>query len=340
MRREELPSHHASASSGGPVLNVPAYCLYGEDWTQAIFGFFHIEALSVRNVPNKWRIALHRHPDFDQLSILFRGRCGFEHDGREFAADAPSCVHTPANVVHQFAYEPGSTGFVISVSSDFAAGLPSVEGAANTALLRLTTQRIVSLPSEKAVATTRSLIELLVDKAACVHRYRRDTLRYLFGALLLELDAAFADAPDEDNARTPSAAPDLFRRYRDLVLATIGAIGFADVHRQQAHTVEAFAAQLSSTPYALNAACQSVCGCPAREVVHTALLEQATRLLLYTDRPMKDISFLLGYSHASHFARFFKQRRGTTPEAFRSEVVDAMSCVREPQATRHQVGER
>jgi AraC family transcriptional regulator, transcriptional activator of pobA len=35
---------------------------------------------------------------------------------------------------------------------------------------------------------------------------------------------------------------------------------------------------------------------------------------------MKEISFLLGYSHASHFTRFFKQRRGTTPEVFRSKA--------------------
>ena len=49
------------------------------------------------------------------------------------------------------------------------------------------------------------------------------------------------------------------------------------------------------------------------------MLEQATRLLLYTTRPVKDISFLVGYSNASHFARFFKQRRGITPEAFRGK---------------------
>jgi AraC family transcriptional activator of pobA len=106
------------------------------------------------------------------------------------------------------------------------------------------------------------------------------------------------------------------------MLVTIGAIGFADASRLQAHTVETFAAKLSSTPYALNAACQSMCGCPARELIQTAVLEQATRLLLYTDRPVKEISFLLGYSHASHFARFFRQRRGSPPEAFRTRVAD------------------
>ena len=110
----------------------------------------------------------------------------------------------------------------------------------------------------------------------------------------------------------------LFRRYRDLVQATIGVIGFSDKPRLHTNTVEAFAARLSTTPYALNVACQNVCGCSARDLIHTAILEHATRLLLYTTLPMKEISFLLGYSHASHFTRFFKQRRGTTPETFRS----------------------
>jgi AraC-like DNA-binding protein len=64
-----------------------------------------------------------------------------------------------------------------------------------------------------------------------------------------------------------------------------------------------------------------VSGASARELIHAAVLEQATRLLLYSSKPVKEISFLLGYSHASHFARFFKQRRGTTPEIFRASFL-------------------
>jgi AraC family transcriptional activator of pobA len=317
MNQENSSDRHASAWTPESVLNVPAYFLYGEDWTQAVFGFFHVEKHSVRNVPNQWRIGLHRHPDFDQISVLFSGRCTFEHDGQEFAADAPSCVYTPANVVHQFAYEPGATGFIISVSPDFVAGLPSADGAANLAMLRLAARRIIRLPTAKSVEATRSLINLLHDNVTPMHRHRRDMLRYLFAALLLELDSALTSGSGEDSPSTSVGATNLFRRYRDLIQVTIGAIGFADQGRPQAHTVEGFATRLSSTPYALNAACQSVCGCPARELIQTALLEQATRLLLYTDRPVKEISFLLGYSHASHFARFFSQRRGSAPEAFR-----------------------
>jgi len=300
------------------TASVPTYVLYGEDRTGAIFGFFHIESLQVRTVPNKWRVGLHRHPDFDQLLILSSGRCTFEHDSQKTTVEAGSCVFTPANVVHQFSYEPGATGTIISVSSDFAAGLISLEGTAITVMLRLGAQRIVTLNSEEAIATIRDLTKLMFEKFSSRHPYRRDMLGCLFRALLLELGAAL-DAPNYGGSRTMNTAS-LFWRYRDVVQATIGAIGFSDKPRLQSNTVEAFAARLSTTPYALNVACQNICGCSARVLIHTAMLEQATRLLLYTTLPMKEISFLLGYSNGSHFTRFFKQRRGTTPETFRSNL--------------------
>ena len=160
------------------------------------------------------------------------------------------------------------------------------------------------------------LIDLTLDKFASRHPHRCDIVRYLFGGLLLELGAAL-EMPSHWDVRTVNAI-DLFRQFRDLIQETIGAIGFSDDPRSPSHTVESFASRLSTTAYALNVACQSVCGCSARDLIHTAILEQATRLLLYTTRPVKEISYLLGYSHASHFTRFFKQRLSVTPEIFRS----------------------
>jgi len=311
------------------VLNVPAYFLYGEGWSRSSFGFFHIEPLSVRNIPNKWQISLHRHPDFDQISVLFGGKCTFEHDGQKGAVVGPSCVYTPANVVHQFTYSPETTGSVLSFSPDFTTGISSVEGATNAAMLRLASARIISLQSQAQILAMQCLVDLLTEKVSSVHRNRRAALRYLFSCVLLELDASVADHPDSRDVQVVSTDADLFRRYRDLIQGMVGAIGFSGDSKPEAHTVEAFAMRLSTTPYALNVACQSVCGCPAREVIQNAILEQATRLLLYSSRPVKEISFLLGYSHASHFARFFKQRRGHSPEAFRN--ISARGAAPEPE---------
>jgi AraC family transcriptional activator of pobA len=297
------------------ITSAPSF-LHGEDRPGAIFGFFHIETLTERSNDEEQQRGLHRHPDFDQLLVLTASRCVFEHDGRTKEVEGPCCVYTPANVVHQFAYQPRATGVVISASSDFIAGLSSAEQAAITTMLRLGTQRIVNLRTDETITSMQGLIDLTLEKFASRHTHRCDIVRYLFGGLLLELGAAL-NVPARGDVRTLNAV-DLFRQYRDLIQATIGSIGFSTDPRSLPNTVESFAGRLSTTPYALNVACQTVCGCSARDVIHTAILEQAMRLLLYTTRPMKDISYLLGYSHASHFTRFFKQRLSVTPEIFRS----------------------
>jgi AraC family transcriptional regulator, transcriptional activator of pobA len=294
------------------ILSVPRL-RYGEERSGAIFGFFHIELITPRQVSEEREV--HRHPDFDQLRILFAGSGAFDHDGQHNEAIAPCCVYTPANVVHQFVYEDDAKGVIISASSDFIAGLSSAEQAAITTMFRLANQRIIPIIAKETVA---SIIEVMLERFTSRHAYRCDIVRYLFGGLLLELGAAL-DVPSDGGVRAVNAI-DLFRQYRDLIQATIGVIGFTDDSSLSANTVEFFAERLSTTPYALNVACQSMCACSARDLIHSAILEQATRLLLYTQRPVKNISFLLGYSHASHFVRFFKQRRGTTPEVFRSSA--------------------
>jgi len=200
-------------------------------------------------------------------------------------------------------------------------------------MLRLASARAISLQSQAQIVALLVLVDLPTEKASSAHRNRRAALRYLFSCVLLELDASVANHPDRSNLLVASTDADLFRRYRDLIHGMVGSIGFSDDSKPEAYTVEAFAMRLSTTPYALNLACQSVCGCPAREVIQNAILEQATRLLLYSTRPVKDISFLLGYSHASHFARFFKQRRGHSPEAFRKISAGAATPEPEPPAT-------
>ena len=207
------------------ILNAPSF-LYSEDRPGAIFGFFHVESLTARSNPEERQAGLHRHPDFDQLLILATGTCLFEHDGQKREVEAPCCVYTPANVVHQFSYGPDATGVVISVSSDFVAGLSSAEQSAITTMLRLGNQRVIKFRTDETTAAARALIDLTLEKFASRHPHRCDIVRYLFGGLLLELAAAL-DVPSHWDTRTVNAI-DIFRQYRDLIQETIGAIGFSD----------------------------------------------------------------------------------------------------------------
>jgi AraC family transcriptional activator of pobA len=306
------------------ALNVPAYYLYGENWTAESFGFFHIEPFAVRNIPNNWRIGLHRHPDFHQLSITFAGRCAFEHDGYAATEAEPCCVFTPANVVHQFTYEPGSVGYVISVSSDFVAGLTLDNGPVKSALARLSALRLIKLRDDATAERLRKLISLVAETFTADYGRSRETVRHLFGAFLLELNGMVASAApiDHHTARSTAGTADLFNRFRECLETELELTGRSGRPPDTAHTVESFAARLSTTTYALNAACKRALGRSAKDIVQTALLGQATRLLLYTQRSIKEIAYGLGYSHPSHFVRFFKHHRGVTPEIFRQRFIE------------------
>lgn len=72
-------------------------------------------------------------------------------------------------------------------------------------------------------------------------------------------------------------------------------------------------------------ACQAIAGTGALALLQTAMANQATRLLLYTDEAIKEISYVLGYAHPSHFVRFFRQKKGLTPSEFRKRHINANS---------------
>lgn len=323
QRRRPFFAAPASPDATPCALNVPSYFLYGEGWTEESFGFFHIEPFYIRNVPNNWRIGPHRHPDFHQLSIAFQGSCVFEHDGNVATSAKACCVFTPATVVHQFTYEPGTVGHVISVSQDFMAGLMLGDGPMKTAISRLGAVRLIELADDGSGRRLQTLVSLIADTFAYDRHGRREMIQHLFGACLLELSANAAEASGangDDTGLSPENS-ELFNRFRDLLEHTFDMADRSGKLPDAPFTVDALAARLSTTPYALNASCKRTIGRAAKEIIRTALLAQATRLLLYTNRSVKEIAYGLGYSHPSHFVRFFKHQRDMTPEGFRHHFI-------------------
>lgn len=84
------------------------------------------------------------------------------------------------------------------------------------------------------------------------------------------------------------------------------------------HTVAYYAQLLNSTPQNLNAVCRKAVDRPAADVLAEYLINEARRLLVYTDHTVSEISFALSFSDPSHFVKYFKRYCGHTPRVFRS----------------------
>lgn len=131
------------------------------------------------------------------------------------------------------------------------------------------------------------------------------TLRHLVAALVLRLSHAAAPA-EETNA----AVNETFLRFRDAVERD-----FARTRR-----VEHYAHILGYSPRTLSRATLTAAGVGAKEFIDRRVVLEAKRLLAHSDQPANRIARQLGFSSATNFNKYFQQRTGQTPIAFRTTL--------------------
>jgi len=81
--------------------------------------------------------------------------------------------------------------------------------------------------------------------------------------------------------------------------------------------VSHYAKLLNTTPQNLNAICRKESGQSSAEVISNYIINEAKRLLLYTDLTVSEIAGKLDFKDNSHFTKYFKRNVGDTPIAFR-----------------------
>jgi len=82
--------------------------------------------------------------------------------------------------------------------------------------------------------------------------------------------------------------------------------------------VRHYAALLNTTPQNLNAVCRKAARQSAAEVLAHYIIDEAKRLLAYTDNTITEISFSLSFKDPSHFVKYFKRHTGSTPKGYRA----------------------
>ncbi|MFD7711201.1 AraC family transcriptional regulator [Streptomyces sp. NPDC059786] len=156
-----------------------------------------------------------------------------------------------------------------------------------------------------AVGRVRDLLEdeyrRLGDLPLQVHI---DVVRHLLSVLVLRLAHG---RREPDGAVTGSEA---FRRFQQAVERD-----FARTHR-----VEDYARDLGYSVRTLTRATRAAAGCGAKRFIDDRVLLEAKRLLVHTELSSHVIGDRLGFPDATVFTKFFRQRAGETPAAFRTRA--------------------
>lgn len=283
---------------------IPSYFLYGDVASDVELDFLHVEPIRDRSGPNDWIIRAHAHPDHVQILLVEHGGGEIGIEGRPFAIAAPALAVIPMAMVHEIRFRPDTDGFVITAAGNYVASVVQNDTRYSEALARPAVYAVAGDDpnAEGLGGAFRSLCREYVwtapgRRAAIMAHFQRVLVA------LLRLRAA-AGAGEALNANRDY---DILSRYRELL----------EQHFRSERGLDFYASRLSISPQRLNLACKARAGKTASEILHERIVIEAKRCLIYMELTVAEVGYDLGFDDPAYFSRFFSQRVGQPPGAYR-----------------------
>lgn len=210
-------------------------------------------------------------------------------NGPSVAIIAPGQVHTPNSTNR-------CQGYVLAISAYYLA-----EKSYDKLRYLWMTDTVISVTSEaiNLLFDILYLLEKLKQEAASL-----ETQVHLSNALVSELLVYFGVTEESSESNRMSEITTQFkqllqRKYRLW------------------HNPKAYAEALNiSTSYLYDTLMTCTSVSPSEWILQIITIN-AQRLLFYTEQPIKEIAYNLGYTDYAYFCRVFKRRTGYTPKSFR-----------------------
>lgn len=285
---------------------IPRYFLYGDAEEDTERDFLHCEAIATRSGANNWIIRPHAHPAHVQILFVSQGGGDLNVEGISYPVQVPSLLVVPAGMVHDIRFDPGTNGNVITAAAAYVAW-----AARDDKRLIAQTLEPGAFSLDPAAAETRRLgeaFEHLGAEFVWTAPGRRpailaDFLHILVAIMRLRQNQQSALPSDKRHHRDY----DLVMRFRELI----------EEHFRTEKRLAFFASRMGVTAARLNAACRAIAGNSAARLLHERLIIEAKRYLLYTGMSVGEVGHTLGFEDPAYFNRFFAERAGCPPGAFR-----------------------
>ncbi|WP_288376337.1 helix-turn-helix domain-containing protein [Chryseobacterium culicis] len=116
---------------------------------------------------------------------------------------------------------------------------------------------------------------------------------------------------DHETLRIPGSELDVFRDFSRHL----------EIHFRKKHNVSEYAELLHMAPKTLTHKFKNLKLDSPNQLIINRILLEAKRLLFYTDKPVKEIAYDLGYEDPAYFNRLFTHKTGSTPTNFKKNYI-------------------
>jgi AraC family transcriptional activator of pobA len=291
---------------------IPSFFLYGEASGDDEEPTLHVERIEFSSAPHPWKIGPRVHRALHQVIFVLRGRGVSVVEGTIIEYRPPTLVIVPAGTVHGFDFKPGTEGFVMSIADDLLREISHRDIGIATLFEKSTT---LELPGDVLRTTDlTSGFKMLVREFAHSlpgHSLALEGLLKVILANVLRVSRPSVESPDATASR-----------YRRIVLQFRELIERAF---RDGWSLADYASALKISQSRLRNACLSVTEQSPMHLVHARILLEAKRQLRHTSGSVSEIAYALGFEDPAYFTRFFSQRTGLAPRAFRSSSAQPTS---------------
>jgi AraC family transcriptional regulator, transcriptional activator of pobA len=293
------------ATAAAALREIPSFFLYGEAPRDDGEPTLHIEPIGFRSARHHWQINPHVHRTLHQLIFVLRGRGVSLAESAAVEYSPPALIIVPAGTVHGFRFDPGTHGYVLSMTDDLPRAIAQRSRCVAALFERSAT---IELDADDLEAT---------DLARSLKMLTREFARSLPGrslALTGLLDVILANVlrlvqPSLGSGEVVVSRDRwLVTRFRDLIET-----GF-----REGRPLVDYAAALKVSESRLRHACMIVAAQSPMQLVHARVVLEAKRQLRYTSGSVSEIAYALGFDDPAYFTRFFSRRTGISPRAFRA----------------------
>ena len=296
-----------------PVNSIPVFKLYGEQAPWPTPDMLHCETIAARSTLHNWEIRPHQHHGLFQLLYLKAGQARVRADEDELDMRPGQVLLVPQMCIHGFNFAPHTEGHVLTL----AYPLLSRGGAAGETLLGLQKPYLHQLPPGDEGDDLRLHFSTIDREYRQAGAHRELLLEALLASMLAWL--ARQIVPSALSPLLPGGAargPHHFGRFCQMI----------EAEYCTQHAVSWYADRIGISPAHLNALCRQASRQSALELIHQRLLLEARRRLAYSTRTVSAVSYELGFADPAYFTRFFKQRAGLSPKAFRARALATFSA--------------
>jgi len=273
---------------------IPIFTLFGE--TDDFPDVVHCETFSARAPIHAWHIEAHRHSNMAQLFVIREGRVKAVVDGMQSTLENMEFLYVPASKVHQFDFQPDTEGEVFS----FPSGVLSAIATTSQELVAALSEPIIS-PIGTALDGPFKDLERATTGSSPFRVQRAVGLAHSVLAQIAEIGLG-------QQGRSNGDADDRVAKLNALLTEKMA----------EGWSAKDYAQALSVTTGHLSRLCRDATGLGASAYLEQAVMAEACRLLAFTQLPVSEVGYRLGYADPSYFSKRFRNLRGQTPSDYRA----------------------